>query len=341
MTENLRKLFSDFSGALALVGSAGGHTELLEALAPAYRDLPHFWVTAPGPQAQALRDRGEHVLLVPNPQRNPARLAANAWAAARALRAARPAAVLTAGANVAVAYCLGARARGARIVFVETMARVDTPTVSGRVLSRVADHVLVQWPQMREVYAGAEVCRPLLLEDLPAAAGGPGRGTFVAGGSHSQPFDRLVALVDEAAGAGELPTPVTVQASTRLAPAHVELVDRVTPDELRSRLAAAEVVITHGGAGIVSLALRAGRTPLVLPRRGALREHVDDHQVWMTEHLDHLGLAVSLDHRSLAEALAVRPPAPADAAAGLQGERLIPRVRAALEDVLGGLASQR
>lgn len=336
MTENLRKLFSDFGGALALATSTGGHTELLEALAPAYADLPHFWVTAPGPQAQALRDRGADVLEVPNPQRNPRRLAANALAAAGALRARRPAAVLTAGANVAVAYCLAARAVGARAVFVETMARVDTPTLSGRVLSRVADHVLVQWPAMRDVYRGAEVCRPLLLEDLPAAPAEPGHGTFVAGGSHGQPFDRLVAWAEEAAAAGVLPGPVTVQASTRLAPSHVELVERLAPEHFHARLAAAAVVVTHGGAGVVSLALHAGRTPLVLPRRAALREHVDDHQVWMTEHLDRLGLVVSLDNRSAAEALAVRrPPAP-EVVAGLEGEPLIPRVRAALEDVLGG-----
>jgi len=40
----------------------------------------------------------------------------------------------------------------AQIVFVETIARVQDLSLSGKILLRVADHFLVQWPQLAEKY---------------------------------------------------------------------------------------------------------------------------------------------------------------------------------------------
>lgn len=44
-------------------------------------------------------------------------------------------------------------------------------------------------------------------------------------------------------------------------------------------MATAEVLILHAGAGSVLNAIRAGRIPVIVPRRAALGEHVNDHQV--------------------------------------------------------------
>lgn len=41
----------------------------------------------------------------------------------------------------------------------------------------------------------------------------------------------------------------------------------------------AEVLILHAGAGSVLNAVRAGRLPVIVPRRAVLGEHVNDHQV--------------------------------------------------------------
>jgi UDP-N-acetylglucosamine transferase subunit ALG13 len=45
--------------------------------------------------------------------------------------------------------------------------------------------------------------------------------------------------------------------------------------------------VTHAGVGSILSARRAGHVPLVVPRRRALGEHVDDHQVrfaaWMAD----------------------------------------------------------
>lgn len=277
--------------------SHGGHLELLREVADAFADLPHVWATPRSGQADDLRAGGARVLELPNPHRDPRSLAANVRAAVRILRAVRPSVVLSAGAGVAVPVALLARARGARVVHVETMARVSDLSVTARVLGRVADHVLVQWPEQGVLLPRAEVCRPALLEGVPATRTGAGAGsggTFVSVGSHRDPFERLLTLAREGVACGVLPGPLVEQSRE----------GAFTRDEMAANIERAAVVLCHGGSGIISGVLRSGRLPLVLPRRAANGEHHDDHQVVMAAKLSALGLVVSLDDVPLAEAVA-------------------------------------
>jgi beta-1,4-N-acetylglucosaminyltransferase len=43
-----------------------------------------------------------------------------------------------------------------KIVYVESIARVETLSLSGRLLYRTADHFLVQWPQLQAKYPRAQ-----------------------------------------------------------------------------------------------------------------------------------------------------------------------------------------
>lgn len=255
--------------------------ELLLALREAWADRPHAYVTAPGPQADGIEGP---VHLVVNPQRNPLLLIRNALAAIRLALRLRPRVVVSTGANVAVPFCLAARVLGARLIFIETMARVRNGSLAGRMVYRFAEHFFVQWPELKQVYPRAELCRPVLLEHAgkpnPAA-----RGTFVACGTHPAPFTRLLDLVDDARRSGALPEPFLVQTHD----------SQLTPLEVERAVRDHEVVVCHGGSGLISLARRAGKTPLVLPRRSEHGEHVDDHQVWMVEKLAEAGIVVSLD----------------------------------------------
>ena len=72
---------------------------------------------------------------------------------------ARPDAVLTTGPGVAVPVCAIAKLLGARIIYVESFSRVRRLSLTGRLLSRLADLFFVQWEELRAfvpqaVYAG-------------------------------------------------------------------------------------------------------------------------------------------------------------------------------------------
>lgn len=251
------------------------------------------WVTVPGRPAAALRAAGERVLEVPPfDRRNKG--TANLRTSVRLAAGERPELIVTSGAGIAVAFTGVARARGARVVFAETMARVRDSSVSGRVLARLAERTLVQWEEMSAVHPRAITCRPALLEGLPSGPAERGEGTFVALGTHHQRFGRLLTAVGAAVRAGVLPEPVFVQAGTTPIDG-VPGAATLPPEEMRARLASADAVVCHAGAGIIATTLRARRRPLVLPRLARHDEHVDDHQEQIAGKLVALGLAVPLD----------------------------------------------
>jgi predicted glycosyltransferase len=67
------------------------------------------------------------------------------------------------------------------------------------------------------------------------------------------------------------------------------------PGEMDRAMAGARYVVCHAGSGIIAAALRTGRRPIVMPRRRASGEHVDDHQLQIVEKLAQAGLVVRLD----------------------------------------------
>jgi UDP-N-acetylglucosamine transferase subunit ALG13 len=277
-----------------LAASGGGHLELLTSVEEALEGCTTVWVASPGARASALAACGATVRELPNPGRRITRYGANLRAAIAAVAADRPRLVVTSGAGSVVPYSVFAWLTGAKVVFIETMARVTDPSASGRVLSRIASAVLVQWPEMEEVYRGSIVCRPALCEEV-APSREQGEGTFVAVGTHSEPFNRLLKLVDKAVEEGQLPGPVVAQGGvSTYTPRNFEVVPWLPPDEIEAAIQRARYVVCHAGSGVISSALRAGRRPLVLPRRKGYGEHFDDHQIQIARRLDGLRLVVRL-----------------------------------------------
>jgi UDP-N-acetylglucosamine transferase subunit ALG13 len=322
-----------------LAGSPGGHLDLLLAVGHRLRGVDLRWVTAPGPQADHLAAHGERVERLPEYGRSPLRVVPNLLRALRVLRRTRPELVIASGASLVVPFCFLARALGARVVFVETTARVGDASISGRVISRIASAVLVQWAETCKRYPRSVLCRPALWEEIRTPAG-DGAGTFVAVGTRHEPFDRLLKAVDEAVGAGVLPGPVVAQSGhTTYRPRHFEPVTWLEPAEVERAAGRARFVVCHSGSGIIGAALRNGKRPLVLPRLHSRGEHVDDHQLQIARKLEHMGLAVALDDRISARHLsAALMPMPRDGASAAPGvadvlqttiEELVPAVAGA------------
>jgi UDP-N-acetylglucosamine--N-acetylmuramyl-(pentapeptide) pyrophosphoryl-undecaprenol N-acetylglucosamine transferase len=281
-------------GVTVLAGSPGGHLDLLAVVGPQL-DAPRVWVTSPGPQADDLERRGERVERLPEYGRSPVRVLPNLRTAIRVLRRVRPAVVVASGASLVVPFCVLARLTGARIVFIETTARVGDASMSGRVIGRLASAILVQWAETAERYGDAVLCRPALWEEIDRGER-TGEGTFVAVGTRREPFDRLLETVDDAVGAGLLPGPVIAQSGhSTYAPRHFEPVPWLTPDQVEDAARHARYVVCHSGSGIIGAALRNGHRPLVLPRLRCNGEHVDDHQLQIARKLAEMGLAVALD----------------------------------------------
>jgi len=180
-----------------LVASTGGHLELMSRLSDCFANSPRRWVISAESGAAGLRRDGETVLEISIFSRaDPLSAVRNVLSSLALAVEHRPRYIVVTGAGRVVAFCLFSRLLGARLLFVETMARITSPSASGWILSRLASQTLVQWPEMSAVYPRTTVCRPALLEGLESLSVAPGEGCLVAVGTHHQPFDRLLSMVD-------------------------------------------------------------------------------------------------------------------------------------------------
>ncbi|MGH3024809.1 MAG: PssD/Cps14F family polysaccharide biosynthesis glycosyltransferase [Gaiellaceae bacterium] len=138
-----------------LVCSTGGHLLQLLALRGAWEGFSHVWVTFDKSDARSLLAK-ERVVFAHGPtNRNFGLLAArnllrNALTAVRLLRAVRPKVVLTTGAGVAVPFAWAGRLLGARVVYVESLTRIERPSLSCRLIAPVASRIYAQWPELTE-----------------------------------------------------------------------------------------------------------------------------------------------------------------------------------------------
>lgn len=147
---------------LGLIGSSGGHLAQLIALRDLWQDYDRFWVTFPTEDARS-QLAGERVYWCHHPtNRNIPNLIRNTGVALRVLRRERPTHLISTGAAVAVPFFYLGRLAGARSIFVEVFDRIDSATLTGRLVRPVTDHLFVQWEEQRALYRNAEVLGPLL-----------------------------------------------------------------------------------------------------------------------------------------------------------------------------------
>jgi UDP-N-acetylglucosamine transferase subunit ALG13 len=67
--------------------------------------------------------------------------------------------------------------------------------------------------------------------------------------------------------------------------------DFISREQFAARLAWADVVVCHGGAGTIFEAHLAGHTPIIVPRLARFHEIINDHQLELAEVLSQSGLA--------------------------------------------------
>jgi UDP-N-acetylglucosamine:LPS N-acetylglucosamine transferase len=131
---------------LLLVCSPGGHLLQLLRLQPAWEGFETTWVTLPAADSDYLL-REERVVLGRGPTNRSLRaLLSNLTLAWRVVRSERPDAILSTGAALAVPFFLAGRLSGARLVFVESLTRTTSLSLSGRLVRPLCDAFFVQWP---------------------------------------------------------------------------------------------------------------------------------------------------------------------------------------------------
>lgn len=125
---------------------------------------------------------------------------------------------------------------------------------------------------------------------------------FVTVGAQ-MPFDRMVKAVDDWAASRGRADVFAQIGPADYEPRHLDWTRFLEPDDFLSRYRASKVIVAHAGTGSILQALELGKPILVMPRRAALRETRNDHQVATAERFQALGVPVAWDAADLATAL--------------------------------------
>ncbi len=119
------------------------------------------------------------------------------------------------------------------------------------------------------------------------------------------PFDRLIRALDEWARDHAHSEVFAQIGQTTYQPKHMQWSRTITPDQFQSYVAESDVVVAHAGMGTIISAVELGKRVVVMPRREALGEHRNDHQLDTANRFSHLqGLSVVHDGVQLARVLA-------------------------------------
>lgn len=136
--------------------SSGGHLTHMRMIMPVLEKArDRFWVTFDKEDANTALEgeRLYHCFFPTN--RNVKNTVRNTLLAIKILRKERPDLIVSSGAAIAVPFFLVGKLLGAKTVYIEVFDRVDAPTLTGRLVSRFTDLLVVQWPEMTRVYPGS------------------------------------------------------------------------------------------------------------------------------------------------------------------------------------------
>lgn len=288
------------------VASSGGHLKQLASLVARLPSVGSVtWVTYDrGPSRQVLAQAvgpTDRVVFAPYAApRDLRHLARDAEVVHRLVRRDHYDLAMSTGAGIAVAALPRARSAGVRACFVESATRAEGPSLSGRILARVPGIELYsqnsryspRWGTVGSVhdeFVSGPMREVARIQRVVVTVG------TIAPYGFRRLLERLVRVLSPE-------TDVLWQTGeTDVSGLGIDGRRLVPSDELGDAMSRADVVIGHAGTGTALSAFEHGVCPVLVPRRRAHGEHIDDHQVATARVLSERGLATYVEAEDLSE----------------------------------------
>jgi len=130
---------------ICIVSSCGGHLTEVRRMLPAFERYDHFYVV--NEKIFLPSDMEGRTFFIRHSERD-FLFFANLWEAWRILRRERPSLILSTGAGPVVPFAMVGRLMGIPSIFVEDIARVRSPSLSGRIMYYLGDRLFYQWKSL-------------------------------------------------------------------------------------------------------------------------------------------------------------------------------------------------
>ncbi|MED4296548.1 PssD/Cps14F family polysaccharide biosynthesis glycosyltransferase [Priestia megaterium] len=140
---------------VCLVSSTGGHLIELKKIIPAVKQYEFFFVTEQSEMSNELKDEFKVYYLVQQERKNihiAKNLLINIFKSFNILIKEAPDVIISTGAGAVFPLCLFGKILGKKIIYVESFAKVNSPSLTGKLVYKFADEFYIQWESLKSFY---------------------------------------------------------------------------------------------------------------------------------------------------------------------------------------------
>ena len=145
---------------ICFIASSGGHFEQLMMLKPLMKKYDSLIVTEKTNYSVSNSEFNTYYLHQVNRREKSFifRMIGNSLKTLKILISERPDVVISTGALATIPMCLFGKIFGKKIIFIESFAKVNSQTLTGKLVYKFADQFYVQWDEMKKFYPNA-ICK--------------------------------------------------------------------------------------------------------------------------------------------------------------------------------------
>lgn len=142
---------------VCFAASTGGHFEQLLMLKPLMEKYDCFVITEETLYKSEVKGQKMYYMKMVNRKELSflPRMLVNTFRSLKIYLREKPDAVICTGVLAMIPMCLIAKVACKKLIYIESFAKVTSPTLTGKLLYKFADQFYVQWEQMLEVYPKA------------------------------------------------------------------------------------------------------------------------------------------------------------------------------------------
>ncbi|SFB19012.1 Oligosaccharide biosynthesis protein Alg14 like [Acetitomaculum ruminis DSM 5522] len=142
---------------ICFAASSGGHFEQLMMLKPLMEKYDSFIFTEKTPYT--VKNKDIKTYYVPQINRKelffPIKIIHNFFLALSIVMREKPDVMITTGVLAVVPLAFILKIFGGKLIYLESFAKVNSATISGKTLYKIADRFYVQWEEMKEIFPNA------------------------------------------------------------------------------------------------------------------------------------------------------------------------------------------
>lgn len=142
---------------ICFAASSGGHYEQLMMLKPLMEKYDSFVITEK--TVYSAEAKGEKTYYMKQVNRREKdfiwRMIQNTYKSFKIYRIEKPDVVICTGVLAMIPICLISKFMGKKLIYIESFAKVTSPTKTGKLLYKFADQFYVQWEPMLNIYPKA------------------------------------------------------------------------------------------------------------------------------------------------------------------------------------------